>query len=176
MTHDRPEIGSGFVVKWIVAAAVGNILTILILSAVVSLLNQTNAVWAASTVSRFITVAALGALAGALLGSAEAYPLVKYISHPPHWILASAAGMAIGFLGMLLVTDRFILNVIFGAAIGVLQWRVLRIEVAQAGWWIPAQIVAWQVTGGIIFLGVVLLLLFRKTPAVVNSETTSASL
>lgn len=37
--------------------------------------------------------------------------------------------------------------VLAGAAFGVLQWLVLRQQVAGAGWWIPACAVAWVVSG-----------------------------
>ena len=37
--------------------------------------------------------------------------------------------------------------IVFGAAVGVLQWLALRRQVAGAGWWIPACAVGWVASG-----------------------------
>lgn len=168
----RTEIGLSFVVKWIIAVAIGNILMLLVTYGVMYVLGQTEGIWS-SPILRLIVITGLGALAGALFGGAEAYPLVRYIAHPDHWIVATAAGMAIGLLGNLVITDKFISDLMLGATVGVFQWLVLRNEVSQAGWWIPAHIIAVQLKVGTILLGVLLLILFRRTLPAVNAESTA---
>ncbi len=170
MTQARSEMGLGFVVKWVIAVAIGNVLMLLVTYGVMFVLGQTEGIWG-SPILRLIVITGLGALAGALFGSAEAYPLVRYISHPGHWIVATAAGMAIGILGNLVIADTFISDLILGATVGVFQWLVLRNEVSQAGWWIPAHIIAVQLKVGTDLLGVVLLILFRRTSTAVNAES-----
>lgn len=170
MMQPRTEISLGFVVKWVIAVAIGNVLMLLVTYGVTFVLGQAEGVWD-SLILRLVVITGLGALAGALFGSAEAYPLVPYISHPDHWIVATAAGMAIGILGSLVITDKFISDLVLGATVGVFQWLVLRNEVSQAGWWIPAHIIAVQLKVGTILLGVVLLILFRRTPTAVNADS-----
>jgi hypothetical protein len=74
------------------------------------------------------------------------------------WVLASAFGTAAGFaisvnlLSILSSDISSALNevLIFGlilAAMGTLQWLVLRSQISQAGWWIVASIVSGTVLG-----------------------------
>lgn len=174
MIQARSEMGLGFVVKWVIAVAVGNILMLLVTYGVMFVLGQTEGIWG-SPILRLIVITGLGALAGALFGSAEAYPLVRYIAHPDHWIVATAAGMAIGLLGNLIIADKFVSDLMLGATVGVFQWLVLRNEVSQAGWWIPAHIIAMQLKAGTILLGVLLLIVFRRTSTTVNAESPAAA-
>lgn len=173
MRQLHPEIGWGFVIKWIAAAAVGNVLMYFFLAVILRLIDQTDAVWLASPLLRLLVIVAIGAFAGAILGSAEAWPLVKYISHPPHWILATALGVAIGFGVKYLIPDSFLGDLTIGVAMGMCQWLVLRREVSEAGWWIPANMIAWPLKGSTIVLGVALWLLFRRTQATVSAESTT---
>lgn len=60
-------------------------------------------------------------------------------SEPPQWIvLLLAAGL--GAVG--------------GAVLSLAQWRVLRNHTARAGWWIPANMLAWLVGMPIIFAAI----------------------
>lgn len=172
----RSDIGLGFVVKWLVAVAVGNILMTLILSGIISVLAQVDTNGVSPIILRFVIIVGLSAIAGGVLGSAEAYPLVRYVSqpHPAHWILATSAGLVVGMLGTWLMPNRVLDNLVLGAAVGVFQWLVLRREVLSAGWWVPANLIAFQMAGGPVILGLVLLFLFRKTSATPISETPPA--
>ena len=85
------------------------------------------------------------------------------------WVLASTVGWAVGnAAGMKVVqavvgdaehwikvvavaTPLFV--VMTGAAVGVMQWLVLRREVSGAGWWVLAIPVGWAV--GLVVLGVI---------------------
>lgn len=46
-----------------------------------------------------------------------------------------------------------IMGVILGPILGVPQWLALRRHVTRAGWWIPANAVAWAVGMPVVFLG-----------------------
>ena len=75
------------------------------------------------------------------------------------WVLASTVGYAVGnAAGMKvvqavvgaaepmakgLVVGLALAVVMTGAAVGVMQWLVLRREVSGAGWWVLASIVGW---------------------------------
>jgi hypothetical protein len=88
----------------------------------------------------------IGALAAYILGylpstlmdlGAEAAPGTAV--EPPQWVvLLLAAGL--GAVG--------------GAVLSFAQWLVLRQAVAGAGWWIPANMLAWAVGMPIIFWGI----------------------
>ncbi len=61
------------------------------------------------------------------------------VSEPPQWIVLLLAGG----LGM-----------VAGAMLSFAQWLVLRKHVQRAGWWIPANMLAWLVGMPVIFWGI----------------------
>ena len=74
------------------------------------------------------------------------------------WVLASVVGWGVGgvVLGPVfsvvepafgLLVSGAAVGAIGGAALGVLQWLVLRRQLARAGWWIAASTVGWAVGG-----------------------------
>ena len=80
------------------------------------------------------------------------------------WVLASTVGWSVGgYLGSAAGwgLSRGIAVVGYGAgaaaggiAAGVLQWLVLRQQVARAGWWVLASTVGWPVSIGVGGIGV----------------------
>ena len=44
-----------------------------------------------------------------------------------------------------------VVGAVGGASVGIVQWLVLRAEVARAGWWVVASTVGW----GVIFPGMI---------------------
>ena len=74
------------------------------------------------------------------------------------WVLASVVGWGVGGVVLgpvfgvvepafgLLVASAAV-GAIGGAALGALQWLVLRRQLARAGWWIAASTVGWAVGG-----------------------------
>jgi len=109
-----------------------------------------------------ILVAALcGVAEGAILGFAQSLALRQAIPGlpPRHWVGATAVAAPIAWImGMTLGTqwERLaalpLVILIAGAAvlgltvllsIGVAQWVVLRQHVRHAGWWVPANALAW---------------------------------
>ena len=72
------------------------------------------------------------------------------------WVLASTVGWAVGgtvgeAVGGGLSRDinvaGYVSVAVGGIAAGVLQWLVLRRQVARAGWWVLASAVGWVVGG-----------------------------
>ena len=74
------------------------------------------------------------------------------------WVLASVVGWGVGgvVLGPVfsvvepafgLLVGGAAVGAIGGAALGVLQWLVLRRQLARAGWWIVASTIGWAVGG-----------------------------
>ena len=74
------------------------------------------------------------------------------------WVLASVVGWGVGgvVLGPVfgvvepafgLLVGGAAVGAIGGAVLGVLQWLVLRRQLARAGWWIVASTVGWAVGG-----------------------------
>jgi hypothetical protein len=61
------------------------------------------------------------------------------VSEPPQWIVLLLAG-GLGMVG--------------GAILSFAQWLVLRVQVPRAGWWIPANMLAWLVGMPVIFWGI----------------------
>jgi hypothetical protein len=95
-------------------------------------------------------IAAGGALAGLMVGVAQWLVLQHWIEQSSRWIWLSAASIAVGaVLNIFVATsasgDARTLVLAGGAAgalLGGAQWLVLRGQVAPAGWWIPANILA----------------------------------
>lgn len=61
------------------------------------------------------------------------------VSEPTQWIVLLLAG-GLGMVG--------------GAVLSFAQWLVLRVQVPRAGWWIPANMLAWLVGMPVIFWGI----------------------
>jgi hypothetical protein len=119
----------------------------------------------------------LGAFEGAVVGFAQWLVLCGRLTDLARrsWILATVAGaVAAWFLGMLPSTVMALagngggegpdfegagvfvmaagVGLVLGAVLATPQWRVLRRHVRGAGWWIPANAIAWAVAMPLIFL------------------------
>ncbi len=123
--------------------------------------------WLGSTIASIISynlwgfVQELAAFAafGAALGTTQWFVLRTRLHRASWWILASATGIAMGWL-LEQVVDGSISHLAgislddiggwaaFGVVLGVMQWLVLRTGVHRAGWWILASVVA-LVLGGV---------------------------
>ena len=134
--------------------------------------------------------AAVGGIAAGLL---QWLVLRRQIARASRWVLASAvAGAVIGVVGVALGATLgfgtrwvgggpettgeassgewalFVLLGLYGTVLGVLQWLVLRRQVARAGWWVLASTVGWPVSIGVggIGLQAVVAVTHVKLPAV----------
>jgi hypothetical protein len=114
-----------------------------------------------------INVAALGAVAGGVLGACQAVVVARRLGRRGAlaWVAATAAGagLALGLarggdglfrlIGLAAAFDavgagvwRGVALALLGAGVGVGQWLVLRRRVGRALWWVPACIAATLVT------------------------------
>ena len=93
--------------------------------------------WVATLVGALIAYV-LGYLPSTLmsLGSDSSQ---SQVTEPPQWmVLLLAAGM----------------GAVAGAVLSFAQWRALRNRVLHAGWWVPANMLAWSAGMPIIFWGI----------------------
>lgn len=90
---------------------------------------------------------------GVAVGLAQWLVLRQVIRRAGWWILASTVGWGIGWAiivtGLVVPPNgtgltALISGAILGIYIGLAQWIVLRRNVAQAGWWLPASIAGWM--------------------------------
>ena len=133
-----------------------------------------------------------GALFGALVGIIQWFILRRQMSPPLWWVLSNALAFAlIGIASSLWVLGAGLITAIlvdgwigvfpgdfgvlgylylagygalFGFVVGIIQWLVLRRHVAQAGWWVLANIIAFAV--GIEVLRIAGLLVRDIYPAI----------
>ena len=156
-TPAAPLDGRALWRRWTVTVTAGETLAFVTPAAAGALLVAADASWALVVP---VTLLA-GAAEGATLGFAQALVVRRVLPGvgTRAWIGATAAGAvaawAIGLvpflagdaLGALPVAAQVVLVVVLGAAlvssIGLLQWRVLRLQVPRAGRWIPATALAW---------------------------------
>jgi hypothetical protein len=100
---------------------------------------------ASLTWSRWVGATALGACVAWILGVVPSTLLslreTAGDGGPPELSGAAMIGLA------------FLLGLILGPILAVFQWRVLRGQVRRAGWWIPANAVAWAFGMAVIFAG-----------------------
>ena len=97
-----------------------------------------------------------GALAGAVIGTAQWLVLRRYLRVGFGWVLATALGVAIGDgVGALLtgagtgIGDLLVTGLATGIAVGLSQWALLRGRVRSAVLWVPAAVawpIGWTVT------------------------------
>ena len=100
-------------------------------------------------------------VAAVIMGLLQWLILRRYIRGARWWVLATAIGWQAGFaavgnisLPIVLALDldvfgipSSILNGLqMGAIVGLVQWLVLRRQVARAWWWIPASAMGWTMS------------------------------
>ena len=98
----------------------------------------TRRAWWLATLAGALVAYALGYLPSTLMSLGEEASQAP-VAEPPQWIvLLLAAG----------------LGAVAGAVLSLAQWWVLRRHVPGAGWWVPANMLAWLVGMPIIFWGI----------------------
>jgi len=119
---------------------------------------------------------ALGAVEGAVVGHAQAVVLRRRLPRLRSWVAATIVGSVIAWtlgvlpstLGGLLSAGRtelpaempdalqLLLAVPMGLLAGTIlslpQWRILRRSVSGAGWWVPANALAWAFGMPLVFV------------------------
>jgi len=99
----------------------------------------------------------LGIVMGAIGGYVQWVALRERIAGAGLWGLTSALGLALAMV-TLLVTDPeknpamagLLVGTVFGLGSGILQWLILRRKIAQAGWWLSANLLG-SLVGTIAF-------------------------
>ncbi len=157
MKVERTHVGWGFWFWWVLASTVGHDVSsaagMKVLRAVFGDAGPTKG-WAVGlALGLVMTAAAVGVMQWLVLRRA--------VSGAGWWVLASTVGYTVGVaaaavLGILLVhwlepPRPWVVSIVGGAvgeamkgaAVGVMQWLVLRRAVSGAGWWVPASIVGW---------------------------------
>jgi len=106
-----------------------------------------------SAVLRRMLVVLSIAVIGALLGGAQWLSLRGYIGRRTWWGMVTAITFWVGasvvevayFAGFGLAVGFGVDFLLTGPVCGILQWRVLQRQVAQAGWWAVALPIGWLV-------------------------------
>ena len=91
-----------------------------------------------------------GLIVGTFIGIAQGLVVRRGIAPMGWWVFVTIAGFGVGLaagealaLNLAGPLGVAVTGVIIGAAVGIAQWLVLRRGLAQAVWWIPANIAAW---------------------------------
>lgn len=117
---------------------------------------------------------------GFWVGLLQWLALRPYLTHSVDWVLNGGAGWSAGFaLGLLAIESlagsplgAVLGYLLFGLIIGVLQWPVLRREVANAWAWVLASVVGWA--AGALVAQVVLGLLAGSNPGLLVQSAVSS--
>jgi hypothetical protein len=154
VTIPRDQIGWVFWLQWVVASTVGFALGATAIGAAGRPLGDTAPTFIGASVL-YITVVVAATLPGFL----HWLILRRRFAHTGWWVLASGIGSLLGYFvtGLGLGVEDTQGNATFahlavpastavaGAAVGILQWVVLRRWVSRAGWWVLASSIAWVV-------------------------------
>ncbi len=138
--------GLGFVISWVIAFVVSNIVRALLTSGLEFVFSKS----AFEATTATIIAGIIGALiAGMCLGAAQGWAMLNYMKRTEAWMLWSGLGYVLGtVIGViavgLLQVNLLLAEALAGLIVGVCQWFVLRTQVEQSGWWIVTNIIAWS--------------------------------
>jgi hypothetical protein len=165
--------------QWILANAIGEVVGLggTVLIGVFLLVNAVPTIGALAAAA--LGVLAGTVIEGSVVGTAQwlvlRRPLEKMRWHT--WVLATALGACVAWtLGMIPSTLLFTgsdsgavapgemsdlmiytlaaaMGIALGAILGAAQWLALRRHVPKAGWWVPANALAWMLGMVVVFLG-----------------------
>jgi hypothetical protein len=129
MSAERPSIGRFFWLEWTAAGAIG--------------LAVGQAVSSAVPQDTVLLATLYSAVMGLPLGLMQWLVLRRRLDSSVRWILATVLGSAVGGgLGMAasFAAGEIVIQpwaiLLFGGALGMSQWLVLRTRLAGAGWWV----------------------------------------
>jgi len=99
-------------------------------------------------------------MAGSLVGLLQGAVLRRQASQAARAAMASGLGLAVGFMAGYALggppVDFLLGFTMLGIAGGIAQWRLLRMRVRRAGWWVPASGLGFAVGGAAGVAAVVL--------------------
>lgn len=153
---DRTQLGWRFWFIWMGASIAATVAYMLTIPLIIGIINALAPMLQAENITpeqRWIGVAItlLGSAAlGAVIGLAQWLVLRRYLSRLGWWVLATM----IGYVLLLTLGPSIpvreppwlagsIMFLMAGAALGILQWLVLRGRVYHAGWWVAISIGGW---------------------------------
>ncbi len=140
-TQEANRPGIGFVVKWILAFIVANIVSLLLMSAFL-FLTQT------LKLPGWLGVVLAALIVGAVLGAGQGFIMMPYLDRSELWIGLTALGYAVGsIVPTLLQLDPILRYASIGLALGLFQWLILRRYVETSGWWIVVNLACWLAAG-----------------------------
>lgn len=149
-------------VQWVSASVVagfaGLIAGFILFAGVVTLMLVLNL---PDTVTRPVQIMSSSLVIGGLIGlslvGAQKLLIERYVQLPRGFIRSSTIGALLGLLlnrfneiGLHLVAPP-IVAAAGGAIFGFSQWLVLRRSLRQAGWWVPANMLAWGSGGTLMY-------------------------
>lgn len=158
-------LGWRFWLLWTVGSALAMLVMFMTGFFLISLVAETLTSRPAETVFEeraafVIGLSVIFTLCGAGIGLVQWLLLRRRIPHAGGWVWGSAFGFAMLALLYFALYDRIpelasevVHNGVGGLVAGVIQWRILRRQTAQAGWWLPASSL------GMILAGLINLLL-----------------
>jgi hypothetical protein len=176
---DVPDRRRGVWWRWVVANAVAECLGLGLSTGVAVLVLTRDEPSAAAVVAGAVAVVASGAVEGLAVGWAQWRVLRRPLPAVPAraWIVATMLGALVAWtLGMLPTTLLDLgamggtageatepptwlqlvlatgMGLVLGPVLAVFQWRVLRRHLLGAGWWIPANALAWAAGMPLVFL------------------------
>jgi hypothetical protein len=157
---ERAYVGWFFWLKWVLGSTVGWVvvfgLSFLAIGAVVELfLGDPETVFGEGSLAFAAVLTAVFTLSFTGAGSVQWLLLRRKLERAGWWALVNGLGgfiVAVLYFALMGVvseaTNEIIHNGVAGAVVGLLQWRILRLQVARAHLWIPATIVGFVVAGG----------------------------
>ena len=150
-----------FWLKWVLASAAGWLVGLAVgwgtYVGVVTLVSTATADPRIGEVVGVVVGTALGLVVfGAVVGTAQWLVLRKRVYRSGWWLLVTAVGGAVCLVVVFFVGGIVanaigapfylpMLMPVYGAAVGIAQWLILRKRVHQSGWWLLAAAAGWAV-------------------------------
>jgi len=187
VTADYKKPGTQFYIIWVLFSIVSGVTAFVAYVLIMKIYNAFAGEWivvngVTHIAEDYLLPYILWPIYAMLCGYLQYLLLRRYFPHMGWWILSTAIGLSLTFLGLdmgqsiasalgidpysvWLVVIQFTL---VGGFMGAAQWLVLRGHIPNAIWWIPANMVGWGMAGFTKFLGVLGILVL---PASIASFT-----
>ncbi len=140
MTVERNRIGWVIWLAWVLVSTIGWMLGFII----GFVLAYVPGDLIAGALGDYLAYGVHGSVLGAVVGLMQWLILREYVSRAGWWVLASSAGLAVGYGVAVVALGSFAETVVValgGTVTGILQWLILRRHFSRAGWWVLASTV-----------------------------------
>ena len=159
-TGKQPTLTWRSVVIWVLATVAGGPIAFLLPQQALAILDAEGwllfAVWS-------LAGALFGAAAGTVAGLGQWFALHKSVQWASQWVVGTVAGWSFGGVVLMVIIrgaySEMIANAytsssiftlmwfIYGFAIGLIQWLVVRCKVLRSAWWIATSSLGWGLGG-----------------------------